>query len=140
MGETFARTLRIVPGMVLILLFAKLHCTVISGELFMSRPSWLFPKVRFSYSYSNALAYKSSCFLMTSRSGFHSFDVVCTSHMGCPGVNKRSLIRLVFWVLSVPTFRIKHLLFGNTFSPMYEQVRQKTVRWFLLAWWSAWGS
>ena len=82
-----------VPGMVHVSSFGRSCLTVISGELSLSGSCWPLAKISVSYSVSHALAYRSSCFMFTSGSGFHSCDVVCTSDMGCLGVNKRNLMR-----------------------------------------------
>ena len=80
---------------------------VIWGELSLSGSCWPLSKIGVSHSESHALAHRSSSFMMTSGSGFRSFDVAFTSGMGCLGVNKQSLMRWRTWVLFVPSFRTK---------------------------------
>ena len=96
-----------VPGMVHVSLFGRSCLTLISSDLSLSGSCWPLSKIGVSYSDSHALAYRSSCFMMASGSGFHSCDVVCTSGMGCLGVNKHSLMQWRTWVLFVPSFCTK---------------------------------
>ena len=81
-----------VPGMVHVSSFDKSCLIVISREFALLGSCWSLSKIGVSYSDSHALAYRSSCFMMTSGSGFIYCDVVCTSGMGCLGVNRRSLM------------------------------------------------
>ena len=60
-----------VPGMVHVSSFGKSCLIVISGELLLPGSYWPLSKIGVSYSDSHALAYRSSCFMMTSGSGFH---------------------------------------------------------------------
>ena len=114
--SSFWNLSRMVPGVLLISSAASSDLTVISGQLGVTRLLQSLSKVDFSYSHSHVQAYKSSCLMITSVSGFHSRGVICLSGMHSPGVNWRSLNRESTGVLLVPILRNKEFLFGNTFS------------------------
>ena len=64
-----------VPGVLLVSSAASAGCTVTSGELGTTILSRSLSNIGFSYSHSHALAYKSSCLMITSGSGCHSRGV-----------------------------------------------------------------
>ena len=61
--------------------------TVTSGELGDTRLSRSLSNIGLSYSHSHALAYKSSCLMMTSGSVCHSHGITGVSGIGWRGVN-----------------------------------------------------
>ena len=92
-GRIYGESSRVVPGLVCVWSFAKSRLTLISGELWLSGSCRRSSKIGVSNSSYPALAYRSSCFMMTSGSDFQSCDIFCMSGMGFLGVNKRSLMQ-----------------------------------------------
>ena len=76
-----------VPGVLLVSPVASSGLTVISGELSMTILSRSLSNVGLSYSHSHALAYNSSCLMITSWSGWHSRGVTGVSGIGWRNVN-----------------------------------------------------
>ena len=76
-----------VPGVLLVSSTACSDRTVTSGELGMTILSRSLSNIGLSYSHSHALAYKSSCLMITSGSGCHSCGMTGVSGIGWRGVN-----------------------------------------------------
>ena len=76
-----------VPGVLLVSSAASPDRTVTSGEFGDFKLSRSLSNIGLSYSHSHALAYKSSCLLITSGSGYHSRGVTGVSGIGWRGVN-----------------------------------------------------
>ena len=93
LGESSEEPSCMVPGMVHVSSFPKLFLTLNSSELSLSGSRWPLSKIGVSYSDSHALAYRSSCFVMTSGSGFQNCAVVYRLGVGFLGENERSLVR-----------------------------------------------
>ena len=70
------------PEVLLVSSAASPDRTVISGELGGTKLSWSLSNIGLSYSHSHALAYKSSCLMVTSGSGCHSRGVTGMSGIG----------------------------------------------------------
>ena len=70
------------PGVLLVSSAASPDQTVISGELGDTKLSRSLSNIGLSYSHSHALAYKSSCLMVTSGSGCHSRGVTGMSGIG----------------------------------------------------------
>ena len=75
------------PGVFCVSSVDKSDCTGCSGESGAVILSFSASKVGFSYSQSHALAYKSSCFRLSSGSEFRSCGVICISGRGLRDVN-----------------------------------------------------
>ena len=132
--ENSGKLFRMAPEMVLISSFAGSDCNAISGELGLLGQSWSLSKLDFSQSQSHILAYKSSCFMVASRSCILSCGVVRAWGTGWQSVNWRNHIRRSTWVLSVPHLRINYLMFSKTLSTLYGPVHRKSVKGSLLSW------
>ena len=76
-----------VPGVVLVSSAASPDRSVISGELDDTQLSRSLSNIGLSYSHSHALAYESSCLMMTSGFGCHQPGVTGVSGIGWRGVN-----------------------------------------------------
>ena len=94
-----------VPGVLLVSLAARSVCTVTSGELGTTILSRSLSNIGLTYSHYHALAYKSSCLMITSGSGCHSHGVTGMSGIVWQGVNWRNLILCRICVLLVPILR-----------------------------------
>ena len=70
------------PGIILVSSAASPDWTVTSGELGDTKLSRSLSNIGLSYSHSHALAYKSSCLMVTSGSGCHSRVVTGMSGIG----------------------------------------------------------